>query len=62
MTNQTLPSDANNRYKKGINTFENELRSIWLGKGFLKITFTDPLGSEINIAELDSLFKNDLTA
>jgi len=30
MTNQTLPSDANNRYKKGINTFENELRSIWL--------------------------------
>jgi hypothetical protein len=31
MKNQTLPSDANNRYKKGINALENELRSIWLG-------------------------------
>ena len=32
MKNQTLPNDQNNRYKKGINALENELRSIWLEK------------------------------
>ena len=31
MTNQTLPNDANNRYKKDVKALENKLRSIWLG-------------------------------
>jgi hypothetical protein len=42
MTNQTLPSDANNRYKKDINALENELRSIWLGRQDSNLRMTAP--------------------
>jgi hypothetical protein len=31
MSNQTLPNDQNDRYKKAIKAHENALRTIWLG-------------------------------